>query len=459
MTIKQKVVNTISKHALIEPGDSILVALSAGADSVTLLTLLSDLRSKLKISVAAVYINHQIRKQAAKKEETFCQKLCDRLNIELHLISEDIPALANKNKKGIEETARDFRYGVFEMLSNEFGYSKVALGHHKDDRAETTLFRIIRGTGKSGLVGIKPQRGIYIRPLFDLTKDEILKYTKTAKISFCTDNSNKNTAYSRNYIRNKLLPDIRKNLNPAVDTALLTLSETTAEEDAFLQKIAERELKKVIVTTVGNKIILETEKFKKLALWLRRRILRYCLTTLSRESQSPDKQTVDRLDHMILSGTKAVSMPDKLEAKRIKSQIILFYRQKINFSQKLIPNEGCRLEKLNYIVSTCVKNRDKVTLKKQKRSLKAQFDLDKIVEPLIIRSVRPGDRFNPLGLKGSKKVSDLLTDSKIDTVLKDEVPVLVDKNSVFWVVGFEIDNRVKIDSNTKKVLEIEFLRR
>jgi len=451
--------NSIEQYSLIEPEDSILVALSGGADSVILLTLLAEIRSKLQISVSAVHINHQIRKKAAKKEETFCRKLTDLHNIELHLIAEDIPALAQKNKKGIEETARDFRYGVFEALANEYFYTKVALGHHRDDRIETTLFRILRGTGKSGLVGIKPQRGIYIRPLYDLTKVEILEYIKAANISFCTDNSNKNTKYSRNYIRHKLLPDIRKNLNPAVDSALLTLSDTTAEEDAFLQKIADKELKKVIATTVGNKIILETEKLNKLALWLRRRILRHCLTMLSRDNLAPDKQTVDRLDHMILSGIKAVSIPDKLEAKRLKSQIILFNRQKINFSYKLIPNEGCRLEKLNYIVSTCVKNRDKVILKKQKRSLKAQFDFDKIDEPLVIRSIRPGDRFSPLGLKGSKKVSDLLTDNKIDTVLKDEVPVLVDKNSVFWVVGFEIDNRVKIDSNTKKVLEIEFLRR
>ncbi len=171
MDLLPKLIRFSEEHNLIAPHDSILVALSGGADSVTLLHLLARLRKKQNLTLAAVYVNHQLRKKAAKAEELFCQQLCDSLDIELHLVSADIKALAEKNKKGIEETARDYRYQLFETLALEYNYTKVALGHHQNDQVETILFRILRGTGLTGLKGIPPMRGFIIRPLLDMSKD------------------------------------------------------------------------------------------------------------------------------------------------------------------------------------------------------------------------------------------------------------------------------------------------
>ena len=151
MTFAHKVNETIGKYNLLAEGDSVLVALSGGPDSVALLHILHQLGKKQKLKLYAIYINHNIRKKAAKEEERFCRELCSRLDIELFIVSEDIPALAKYLGKGVEETVRDFRYATFENLAKENKIDKIALGHHADDRVETVLFRLLRGTGKTGL--------------------------------------------------------------------------------------------------------------------------------------------------------------------------------------------------------------------------------------------------------------------------------------------------------------------
>lgn len=456
MDLLPKLISFSEENNLIEQNDSILVALSGGADSVALLHLLARLRKKQKLSLTAVYVNHQLRKKEAKKEEIFCQNLCDSLDIELHLASVDITALAQKNKKGIEETAREYRYELFETLANQHKYTKVALGHHQNDNVETILFRVFRGTGKSGLKGIPPKREIFIRPLLSIPKEEILSYIDTQNLEFCEDASNYESVFKRNYIRNKLIPLLKTNLNQSVEKAILNLSETISDEEDFLESLVEKKLKKILSVSVGNKIILQRDLLIKCDLWIRRRILRNCLVKLSENNLFPDKETVDRLDNAITSGKKTLSIPQKLEMNIVEEKVVLFLRTKLKFKQRLDLTDCCNLKKLNYIVESRLKKRTTQSLKLNKNGMIGRFDLKKLKEPLHIRSIEDGDRFCPLGMKGSKKIGNYLTDKKIHRLFRDEIPVLTDKNSVFWIVGHQIDERVKIDNNTTEVLEIEF---
>ena len=235
MSILAKVTRTIEAHNLLANGDRVLVALSGGPDSVALLQMLVRLKPHYQLQLAAVYVNHQIRKLPALAEEKFCQSLCKKLKVSLTIHREDIPALAKQQKIGIEEAGRNFRYELFERLAREQKFTRIALGHHQNDRVETVLFRIIRGTGRTGLAGIPVKRDKYIRPLYDLTKAEILAYLKENRLAYCLDLSNERSDQSRNYIRNRLLPEIRKRLNPQVDRAILNLAETLAEEEKVLQ--------------------------------------------------------------------------------------------------------------------------------------------------------------------------------------------------------------------------------
>lgn len=192
---------------------SVLVGFSGGGDSSALLHILKGYSDKKSIRLCAVHVNHMIRGDEADEDEEFCRGFCKELGIEFVSVKEDIPALAQKEKKGIEECARDFRYSVFERICREKGISKIATAHNADDNLETVLFNLARGCGIRGIGGIQPVRGRIIRPLIGCSKEEILEYCEKNKIPYRTDSTNSQTEYTRNYIRHNILPHMKR-LNP-----------------------------------------------------------------------------------------------------------------------------------------------------------------------------------------------------------------------------------------------------
>ncbi len=451
----EKVKKTIRENNLLSVGDSVLVALSGGPDSVVLVHLLSQLRNRMKLNLSAVYINHQIRPRAAKKEERFCQQLCEKLGLDLTIESKDIPTLAQTKKKSLEETARDFRYTALENLANRRGHNKIALGHHLDDRVETILFRILRGTGRTGLQGIPIKRGKVVRPLYHITKQEIYSYLKKHRLKFCLDQSNTNSDFARNYIRNRLLVDIRKNLNPAVNAAILNLSETAGQEELFFKQVVDRMKKKIVRTTVGGKIELDLKPFMSYQIWLRRRLLRYCLAEASERLPAPDKEVVDRLDTLCMKGGKAVSLPDSLRAVRTAGKLVITHQESRPYAEQLKPGEACQLPGLRLTIRYRLVTNVDGTRYKEKRSKQVWLDKEKLSPPFVVRNIRPGDKFTPLGMNGTKKIGNYLTDRKVERVLRDEVPVVCDQQGVVWLVGFEIADRVKINSTTRRLIKFE----
>jgi tRNA(Ile)-lysidine synthase len=459
MTVEKKVSATIAEHHLLAKGDSVLVALSGGPDSVALLYLLHDLRRRYKLALYAVYINHNLRKRAAGKEERFCADQCRKLGVELFIIREDIPSLARSSKMSIEQAAREFRYRVFAKLADEHAISKIAVGHHIDDRVETVLFRIIRGTGITGLRGILPCRGRIVRPLYELTKDEIMDYLKNKRIAYCLDQSNLGLEYDRNYIRNRLLVDIRRKLNPAVDRALLSLSEIAAEDEAFLQQYLIKRVGGLVRRTVGGKIELDLSKYNRYDKWFRRRLLRYCLAELSGPEKTPEKVVVDRLDRLCTAGGNSISIPGGLQAVSTGSSLVIYHRAAVNYSVPLSAGRVCRLKTLRLDIRMSVQSRGPARLERRKKAATVFVDYGRVEPPLVVRSIRPGDRFRPLGLEGTKKVGDYLTDRKVHPVYRDEIPVVCDRKGIIWLVGFEICHRVRIDIATGKVLKLGFRKR
>ena len=449
----ETVFETIERHRLLERGDAVLVGLSGGPDSVALLHLLRRLRERYRLRLGAVYINHRIRPRAARDEEKFCRRLCDKLGVDLTIVREDIPARARRERKGLEETARDFRYETFAKIADSNKCHRIALAHHADDRVETVLFRIIRGTGLTGLAGMPVKRGRIIRPLYDLTKQEILAYLKKHRLTWCEDRTNSGPDFSRNFIRNRLLPVIRKRLNPAVDQAILNLSETTAEEVEVLESVVSKVMTRAITITPGGKIQVDLTVASRSDKWLRRRLLRACFTLIGKDM--PDREVIDRLDRMMLSGGKALSLPHKLRALLVGDKIVIFRPVApwpplpVHVGQTSvlgIPGMSIRARATSAHGSA---------VQKRRQARKVALDWHKVLPPLEVRPIRVGDRFQPLGLKGTKKVGDFLTDRKLPSIYRDEVPVVCDSLGIIWLAGFEIAERVKRDSKTKEVLILE----
>jgi tRNA(Ile)-lysidine synthase len=445
----------VREHSLLSAGDRVLVALSGGPDSVALLHVLSRLRRKFRLTPGAVYINHGIRPEAARKEEQLCRKLCDRLECPLEIVREDIPALSRRLKKGVEETARDFRYETFERMADERGFSRIAVGHHADDRVETILFRILRGTGRTGLEGMPVRRGKIIRPLFAVAKDEILAYCRKHRLKYAVDATNATVEYSRNYLRNRLLPEIRKNLNPSVDRALLNLSENLGIEEAFLANLTRKALRRVLKMTPGGKIQLDLTRLGRYDRAIRRRVLRHCLQTLSDNGLAPDKEVIDRLEALVAGAGTAVSIPGGIETRRLVDQLVIRRRDRRHFDCDLPVSRRVVLNwpAITFRASVQARESDEPRTSRGARSV--SLDADRVKLPLRVRNIRPGDRFRPLGLGGTKKVGDFLTDRKVPAVYRDEIPVVCDKEGILWLVGYEIADRVKVTARTKEVLRVD----
>jgi len=452
-----EVKQTIAKYHLIDQGDTVLVGLSGGPDSVALLHLLVRLRRTMELSLHAVYINHGLRPKAAAREEAFCRRLCKKLKVSLTVMREDIPSLSRREKKSVEETAREVRYRLYEQLADEHGYNKIALGHHADDNVETILFHIIRGAGRQGLLGIPIRRGRIIRPLLHRTKNEVLAYLKKAGLRYCVDNSNATLDYSRNYIRNRLLVDIRQRLNPSVDTALLNLAELTAAEEEFLASIVASRVKKVLRRTLGGKIELDLTLLRNYDVWVRRRVLRHCISVCL-PGATFAREVVDRLDGLAMIGGKSISLPRGMQAELCGDKLVMYRRRAISYRYELAIGARCRLTPLAATIRSRTMPAATAKLSRERRSRTVLLDAAKVAPPLVVRNIKPGDRFRPLGMKGARKVSDYLTDRKVGRVYRDEIPLVCDNKGIVWLVGFEIADRVKVDRTTREVLKLEFVR-
>jgi len=454
MTVLQKVKRTISENELLTRGDSVLVALSGGPDSVALMHLLSRLRRSLKLKLGAVYVNHQMRPRAARKEEKFCQCLCDDLGVPLTVVREDVPALAKKRAMGLEETAREVRYEIFDRLARGQSHDRVALGHHADDQVETILFRLIRGTGPSGLTGMPIKRGRIIRPLLHLTRVEIMHYLKTNSLSWCEDASNRSVRFKRNWIRHRLLPEMRKHLNPRADSAILALAETLGVEDEFLEAIVQRSIRKTVTISPGGKIELDLRTFSRYPEWVRRRLVRRCLQVSWVTGQKPDRDTIRRLDSLASAGSGSVSLAGRLQAAAAGGKLFLWPRRRQTVRVKYEPGRRLDLDWPEVAFSSRMVSRDRMKMSRKPASGRIWLDWDRLKPPLEIRTPRPGDRFRPLGMKGHKKVGDFLTDRKVPRPLRDEILLLCDREGPVWVVGQEIADRVKIEAQTRRILTV-----
>jgi tRNA(Ile)-lysidine synthase len=454
--VLKTVANNIRGDCLIAPDEKILVAFSGGPDSVALLHILSRLKDRLSCSLTACYINHNIRPRAALKEMKFCRDFCSGLGIPFILDETNIPETAARAKISVEEMGHRYRRTRLAEIASQHGLDRIALAHHLDDKIETILFRIFRGTGPSGLNTMRPSDGILIRPLYNVRRDHIMDYLQKNDLTYMIDRSNYDCRYSRNYIRHRIIPVIERHFGPKYRTSLASFAQIVAEEDAYLGGQARKFMKKTALLTPGGKIVVDLNRIRCYDIWLRRRIIRLILETLSGRLGAGSFDDIERIDSLIQGKYKALVLKGSISIIRERERIFVIDR-KIDIKERKMTVPG-------YTDIPEIKARMKcreippaeAVTKKQKDGLKICMDCTGISFPLLIRGIRRGDRFTPLGLDGSKKIGDFLTDKKIPMPLRDEIPVVLDNYGIIWLVGHQIAERVKITRKTRKVFEIEF---
>ena len=292
--LEEKILKTIREYNLIESGDTVIAAVSGGPDSMCMLDVLCDLKDDLKIKeIIVAHVNHMLRKEA-EEETKFVESYCKNKGIKFFAKYVDIKKIAKDNKTGEEETGRKERYDFFEKLAKKVNANKIAIAHNYNDNAETILMHLMRGSGISGLIGIKPYRdGKYIRPIIKCSREEIEEYCNQKKLNPKYDKSNLDNTYTRNRIRNKLIPYINKEFNINIVDALNRLSYLALEEDEFMQNSVLKEYENIIINEEKNKILFDLKKFNKLHKYMKSNIILFIINKISGSTKGIEKINIE----------------------------------------------------------------------------------------------------------------------------------------------------------------------
>ena len=290
--LEEKVLNTINKYNMIQSGDGIVIGVSGGPDSMTLLNILNNLKEKLNIKLYVAHINHSIRKEADEETE-YVKDFCKKIDVEFFAKKVKVEEIAKELKIGTEEAGRNIRYEFFEEVAHTVGANKIATAHNLNDNAETVLMNIIRGTSVSGLKGIdKVRDGKYIRPIIECSRAEIEDYCKEKNLNPRYDKSNNENIYTRNKIRNLLIPFLQKEFNPNIVEGINRLSQIAIEEEQFINKVVEKEYEKLQIA-VDNTIILNLKEFNKLDYVIKAKLILYTISKVYGKTSGIEKKHID----------------------------------------------------------------------------------------------------------------------------------------------------------------------
>ena len=290
--LEEKVLNTINKYNMIQSGDGIVIGVSGGPDSMTLLNILNNLKEKLNIKLYVAHINHSIREEADAETE-YVKEFCKKIDVEFFAKKVKVEEIAKELKIGTEEAGRNIRYEFFEEVAHKVGANKIATAHNLNDNAETVLMNIIRGTSVSGLKGIdKVRDGKYIRPIIECSRAEIEDYCKEKNLNPRYDKSNNENIYTRNKIRNLLIPFLQKEFNPNIVEGINRLSQIAIEEEQFINKVVEKEYEKLQIA-VDNTIILNLKEFNKLDYVIKAKLILYTISKVYGKTSGIEKKHID----------------------------------------------------------------------------------------------------------------------------------------------------------------------
>lgn len=434
----EKVRSYIKENRLLKPDDRVIVGLSGGMDSMTLI----DVLLSLGYNCMAVHCNFHLRGEESERDAAFVEQWCESAKVGLVSVDFDTYRYAAEHKISIEMAARELRYKWFEDIRKKHHADAIAVAHHRDDLAETVLLNLIRGTGIRGLSGISPKNNSIVRPLLGVSRDEIEAYVDERKLPFIFDSSNSDDAFVRNFLRLNVIPLLEK-INPSVKNSIYRTAQHVGEARKIYDFYVENQ-KKAIFT--DNRI--DIDKLK---------------TTLSPatmlfEILSPfgfNASVIEDICQCLDSIPGKVFYSNDYRLIKDRKDLILDKISDENLSQREYAIDKVSQEITDPIRLKISFLSGNITINKDARFLYA--DADKLSFPLTLRKWQPGDWFIPFGMKGRKKLSDFFTDRKFSLPDKENAWVLTSDEDIVWVVGERSDERFKITESTENVLVMEFI--
>lgn len=439
----ESALKTIKKDKMFKAGDIVGVACSGGIDSICLLHYLNSIKEDLDIEIVAVNIDHQIRATSAEDTQ-FVADFCRKNRIRCYKFKVNAVEIAKEEKICLEEAARIARYKAFDGLVEKGYVDKIAVGHHIQDQAETILLNIFRGAGLSGASGMKTVQGHYVRPLLNTTKDEIYTYASINNLDHVEDETNGNSEYSRNFLRNEVMPKIRQHWKN-IDNNLVSFSKICKQDDEYIED-----------QISFDDLILE-KNLARIPLYefaypesVTNRILRKAFKHLGR-LKDIEKKHLELIKNLVASGQNGtkISLPNDIKASLEYDYLTLSVTEK---KSKPVPKDFKTGE-------TVFENYGKIKVKKSSKYVlgnKNEFVIDakKLPETAKWRTRELGDVFAKFG-SGEKKLKDYFIDIKVPNRLRSEIPVLADGKEIYCVLGYEISDKVKVDETTKMAYVIK----
>lgn len=511
---ESRVAGFIQEHDLISPGDTVVVGVSGGADSVCLLHILAEWQKRSAITLHVAHLDHQLRGPESDADAEYVSHLASSLGIPITIERQDVSAYRGKRSCSIEEAAREVRYRFLIAVASKVGARRIAVGHTRDDHVETVLMHILRGTGIGGLSGLAPSLpaadiwsevpsgGVWsdlrvIRPLLDTAGEETAEYCRRHGLRPRVDSSNLSPSCFRNRVRLHLLPVLRE-YNTGIDKALLRLADIAREDAAFIQQQAFEVWDDVARRDDGD-LYLNMKLVLNLPVALQRQLLRIALARVIGNTRDIEASHVDEMRCLLVKQVgKRLLLPRGFTCESSYDELVI-RRPSISCggTEAQSPAESsesfpavrgvCSLEVPGEtlwsgwkVTATIVRGRptgcerqwfafdsgDSGETGKRTHgvdggllaAMSARFDLDQTGAELFVRQRGPGDRFRPLGMSTEKKLQDFMVDAKIPRSLRDRVPIVCSRQHIIWVVGWRIDDRVKARDDSEATLHLEFRR-
>lgn len=471
--IQQAVGKTIETYRMLQTGDSVLVGVSGGPDSMALLHVLIALVPRLHLRLGVAHLNHGLRKEDSDCDAEFVASIARQLGLPNYVQKMDVRSYQKINRLSLEEAARHVRYDFYYAVAKTNGYDKIALGHHADDNAELVLMHIFRGSGTRGVSGIPPVRGEkIIRPLIDLKKSEILDFLARKKIAYISDLSNKDTQYLRNRIRHHLIPSLKSSYNPKISETLIRMASITRVEEDWIEDILNPIFEESVIEINDDKIILSAQYVDRLHIAAKRRIFRRAIARVKGDLKRISLSHIESAIRLLKkkSGYGCLDLPDRIRIYLEGDNLVICQERyalrelqsdarksvTCDFEYSLSEPGSIFIKEINTHIRFSVISSDGLPECFHAGHQVAFVDMDNISFPLIVRNVRSGDRFTPLGMTGSQKVNRFFSNKKIPKIERIKCPVLTDgEGKIIWVAGHRIDEFFRVLPLSKIVLKIE----
>lgn len=441
---RETVLAVINKYGMLNMGDTVVIGLSGGADSVSLTSVLLSLKEELRLNLICAHVNHGIRGEEADGDERFCRNFCRDNGIEIKVLNADVPGQAKINSMSQEEYGRKIRYEFFASLAGENG--KIATAHNLNDCVETLLFNLARGTSLKGACSIPPVRGNIIRPLIETPREEIEEFCRENSLEFVTDSTNFENEYSRNKIRNIVIPAL-KEINASAVPAISRYIAFSRQEEEALEFIEDEKY----ALCLSDSALCE-ESLMKLPVALQRRIIYRYL----KERTSSDISAKHIEDILSLFGkNKAVNTAGGLKIRSKNGFLSVVSTQALPKPWKIgIEKKDAQIA-LPYgrAVIKIINIKDLQNFNKE--YIDKCVDCDKISEKLCLRSRESGDKITLAKRGVTKSLKKLFIEDKIDADKRNRTAVLADGEEVVWVDGYGSSKKFSPDKNSKKIMTIK----